>query len=49
MAQRTRAALLFLAAIVVIAVALAVLAYAYWPINNLTEQVPLAPTLFTPP
>ncbi len=29
--------------------ALAALAYAFWPLEALREQAPLAPTLFAPP
>lgn len=35
--------------IVIILCSLAALAYAFWPLELLREQAPLAPTLFAPP
>ena len=35
--------------VVIILCSLAALAYAFWPLEMLREQAPLAPTLFAPP
>jgi len=35
--------------LVILLFALLALAYAYWPLASLQEQVPIAPTLFSPP
>ena len=40
---------LFVIGVVVVLCSLAALAYAYWPIEALSEQVTVAPTLFSPP
>ena len=41
--------LLFVIGVVILLCSLAALAYAYWPVEALLEQVPIAPTLFSPP
>jgi len=35
--------------LVIILCSLVALAYAFWPLEALREQAPLAPTLFAPP
>jgi len=40
---------IFVIGLVVVLCSLAALAYAYWPVETLSEQVPIAPTLFSPP
>jgi hypothetical protein len=49
MSWRVRATLLFVLALIIIAASLAMLLYTFWPVENLTEQIPLAPTLLAPP
>ncbi len=48
MPKRLRA-LLVLVGLLIVLCSLVALAYAFWPVDNLSEQVPLAPTLFSPP
>ncbi len=40
---------LFLFGLLLVSVSLIALAYAFWPLNTVNEQVPLPPTLFAPP
>lgn len=46
--KRTQILLLLLGLLILIC-AVSALAYAYWPLGALEDQVPLAPTLFAPP
>ena len=46
--RRTGIALVILGLAVVV-LSLAALAYAFWPVNSLTQQAPLVPTLFVSP
>ena len=48
MSPRVRVALALLG-LLVICVSLAILAYAFGTSDHITEQVPVAPTLFVPP
>ena len=48
MSRRTGIALVILGLAVVV-LSLAALAYAFWPVNSLTQQAPLVPTLFVSP
>lgn len=40
---------LALIGLIVMVLSLAALAYALWPVENVLERYPLAPTLFAPP
>jgi Na+-transporting methylmalonyl-CoA/oxaloacetate decarboxylase gamma subunit len=46
--RRTGIALAVLGAVIVL-LSLVALAYAFWPAGSLTQQAPLAPTLFVSP
>jgi hypothetical protein len=46
--RRTGIALVILGLAIVV-LSLAALAYAFWPVNSLTQQAPLVPTLFVSP
>ena len=48
MSRRTGIALVILGLAIVV-LSLAALAYAFWPASSLTQQAPLAPTLFVSP
>ena len=40
---------LALAGLLLLILSLAALAYVFWPLDSAREQIPIAPTLFSPP
>ena len=48
MSRRRRLTLAILG-LMIVAVSLLILAYVFWPLASVREQIPIAPTLFAPP